>query len=237
MKKIYKIKLTVVFLLLTILVSFTHCISNAPIDSGLNLNANSGPTISPPITSNEQQITEAQVEVGIKNYEEIYHTFVAVTGVPEFDNLVKVDYNLVTASLPTTNDIKSFLPPNQVAILRLASMFCTRLIDNNGSRSQIWPDQEYNLPLNNFGDDKKLIVVQKMLDAFWGPHAGSEIDEVASELSGEETTYRQSSESQLVTLMNDLKDGLSLTNNAQNTRKLMKSACTAALSSAYVTMH
>lgn len=224
MKTKLQMKLTVFFLLGLILVGFTHCLSNAPMEGDASRKPSSFSNVTPPTpTSPEEIINQAQVEVGVKTFEEIYQTFSAVTGVPETQSNVLNVYRSVVDSLPTTSDVKGFAPANQVAIAKLAAEFCNRLVDtDDGNRRGIWPGADYNQSLANFNSSRRMTVVRNMLDAFWGIDVVSDMD-------------RDSAELELLGLMDMLDDNEA--NSAASTRKVMKGACTVALSSAYVVMY
>lgn len=226
MKTKFQMKLVVFFLLGVILFTFTHCLSNAPMDGDSSRKPSSITNVAPPPTPStpEAIINTAQVEIGVKTFEEIYQTFSAVTGVPENQTNVLGVYRNVSDSLPTSSDVKGFLPSNQVAIAKLASEFCTQLVDtNNGSRMDIWPAAEYNLTLANFGINRRMTVIQNMLDAFWGVGVVSDAE-------------RQTAEDELLDLMAQLEVGEAM-NSSGSTRKVIKGVCTVSLSSAYVVMY
>lgn len=225
MKTKLQMKLIVFSLLGVILFTFTHCLSNAPMEGDASRKPSSFSNIAPPATpkSPEEVINLAQVEVGVKTFEEIYQTFSAVSGVSEANTSVLGVYRNVVDSLPTTSEVKSFLPANQVAIAKLASEFCTQLVDTtNGNRAGIWPGAEYNLTLASFSNTRRMTVIQNMLDAFWGMGIVSDAD-------------RATAEDELLDLMGMLE--MNEPNSSASTRKVIKGACTVALSSAYVVMY
>jgi hypothetical protein len=225
MKTKLHMKIVVFFLLGVILFTFTHCLSNAPTEGGTSRKPSSFSNFTPPTApkSPEEVINMAQVEVGVKTFEEIYQSFSAITGISEGNTSVLGVYRNVVDSLPTTSEVKSFLPSNQVAIAKLASEFCTQLVDtNNGNRMGIWPGAEYNQILGNFNNSRRMIVIQNMLDAFWGMGVVSDAD-------------RATAEDELFYLMDLLDDNEP--NTATSTRKVIKGACTVALSSAFVVMY
>lgn len=227
MKTKLQMKLTVFFLLGVILFTFTHCLSNAPMEGDASRKPSSFSNVTPPTSTPstpEAVINQAQVEIGVKTFEEIYQSFSAITGIPESQTNVLGVYRNVVDSLPTSSDVKGFLPANQVAIAKLASEFCTQLVDtDNGNRMGIWPGAEYNIRLSDFNNTRRMTVVRNMLDAFWGMGVVSDAD-------------RASAEDELYDLMIELSVGESTTSSA-STRKVMKGACTVSLSSAYVVMY
>lgn len=226
MKTKFQMKLVVFSLLGVMLFTFTHCLSNAPVEGDASRKPSSFSNVTPPTptpSTPEAVINTAQVEIGVKTFEEIYQTFSAVTGVPENQGNVLGVYRNVVDSLPTSSDVKGFLPANQVAIAKLASEFCTQLVDtNNGNRAGIWPGAEYNQTLANFNVGRRMTIIQNMLDAFWGMDVVSDAE-------------RAMAEDELLNLMDLLDDNE--TNTSANTRKVIKGACTVALSSAYVVMY
>jgi hypothetical protein len=229
-------KASVVVLLATMLVTFTHCLSNAPV-SGTGTAAKRSPSSSPsdvvdapaPTPSQPEQVLNlAQVEVGMRNHEQLLYTFSELTGVSTMNSNIQSVYTQVEGSLPTNNDVKTFLAPNQVAIARLGAEFCSLLIDNASiggvmtRRQEIWPAFGFDtITLANFNQSLQMMFAQNMIHAFWGEDV----------LSPEEEDMAID---ELLNLMNNLAMGES-TNNA-GMKKVIKGACTSALSSAYVTM-
>lgn len=224
-------KLVSVALLGVMLVSFTHCMSNAPMQGVDNASSRRGPSNLPDDNdsggSEEQVINLAQVEVGVRTHEEILHTFAALTGVPSTHANVVSVYRDVETALPTTSDVKSYLAANQVAVTKLAGEFCRILIDQPSGfvadRAVIWPTFNFGQNLVTFTNSSanRLIFIQNMLDAFWGEGVVS-----PDELSV--------AEDELNALIDTLAEGEA--NNATSTRKVTKGICTIALSSAYVIM-
>jgi len=225
MKTKFQMKLTVFFLLGVILFTFTHCLSNAPMEGDASRKPSSFSNVTPPPEPKtpEEVINMAQVEIGVKTFEEIYQSFSAVTGVPESNSSVLNIYRNVADSLPTSSDVKGFLPSNQVAIAKLAAEFCHELVEGRGDRAGIWPNSDYNVTLANFSSARRMDVIQRMLDAFWGMGVVSDSE-------------RDIAEAELFDLMAVLEAGESMT-SAGSTRKVMKGACSVALSSAYVVMY
>lgn len=218
-------KLVSLALLSVLLVTFTHCLSNAPKEgsAGGRRPSSSPVDIPAPPQSREQFINQAQVATGIRNHEELLHTFSELTGIGTMTPSVVAVYRDVETSLPTTNDVKKFLPANQVAVTKLAAEFCTLQVDTvNGNRAMVWPDFNFDTTLANFGPSQRLYIIQNMLDAFWG-------EEIVS------PEERSMAEDDLMAMMDMIAEGETLTSTA-STRKLIKGACTVALSSAYVIM-
>src|SRR4051812_18915145 len=114
-KNIWKI-VTVSFLTL-LLVAFTHCVPTAPEGTtGAVRSPSSGGTPTPIMTNTPEAINQMQVSVGIKNHEQILHTFAALTGVAASSDAIQTVYQDLKESLPTDNDIKVFLAPQQIAV-------------------------------------------------------------------------------------------------------------------------
>lgn len=233
--KIFAKAFVVTFLSL-MLVTFTHCLSNAPVSgtgatkrSPSSASSNVVDTPAAPTASRPEQVLNlAQVEVGVKNHEQLLYTYSELTGISAMNNSIKTTYNQVASSLPSSNDVKTFLAPNQVAITRLAAEYCGLLIDNTvvdgipTRRQEIWPAFGFNVTLANFNQSQQIMVLTNMIHAFWGTDI----------LTPEE---EDSAIDELMALMNNLAVGESTTSTA-STNKIIKGACTSALSSAYVSV-
>lgn len=218
--KHYKI---VAFILLTIVVaSFTHCVQNAPVGGSSSSSSSRSPSGTPAQTP-EQVINTAQVDVGLKNFEQINYTFSELTGIPVTNGTISSTYNAVESTLPTENEIKVLQSSNQVAITRLAAEYCNQIGNTAGAnRDIIFGANVFTTTSNNVNI---MDVVTRITNQFWG---GSGIVPAA----------------ELTDARNDLldlyADILAMDTGTQNTTALtskgVKAVCTAALSSAYVTV-
>ena len=226
-----------VFSLAIVLVTFNHCgldsLTKVKVNKKLSLNQSStgvphssddveggGDTTDP--GEDEAEIVMQEVYVGVKSFEEIYMTMSVLTGVaPNKDNVDNV-YADITVQLPSDNDIKSFISVNQVAITKLAAEYCHELVDDGSLRSMIWPT-------TNFGESaatalvgaKKDRIIDDAIKALW---------QVADANLFEYNMER----AELSLLIDELRAGEA--NNSTTTRNVIKSTCTAILSSAHVTM-
>lgn len=166
-------------------------------------------------------IQNAEIDIGIKNFEQINETMSVLTGVSTGANAINNTYNELEVQLPTSNSIKSFLSANQVAITKLAAEYCDQLVNSGPLRGAVWPGFNFggtpNQELNN--DAKRSAIINQTLDKFWGPSVG-----------GNRTT----SQLEMLSLVNDLLAGENL-NSATTTQTTLKGVCTAALASAQVT--
>lgn len=175
------------------------------------------PEVPPP-----EVIQAQEIDVGIKNFEQINATMSVLTGVSSMNNAIRNTYNDLEVQLPTSNNVKSFLSANQVAITKLAAEYCDALVNSSTLRQNIWPGFNFggtpNAVLNNNG--QKNAVINQTLNGFWGSNVG-----------GDRSTFQL----ELLSLFNDLLAGENL-GNAATTRTTIKGVCTAALASAPVTL-
>lgn len=223
--KFYKI---LTFALLTILLGiFTQCISNAPVGGDVSRKPSSTKVVAPP-KSEEQILNMTQVSTGIRNHEQLLHTYAELTNILTTNASIVSVYNDVSSSLPTSNDVKTFSPANQVAVTRLAAEFCSLLVDNATLNNQatvklqIFTNSDIsNLNLNSVDDQRKIAVIANMMEVFWGEGLLSPEE---FDAAGDELLY----------LYNELAVGEP--NNATSTKKVFKGVCTTILSSAYTTL-
>lgn len=163
----------------------------------------------------------ALVDVGIKNFEQINLTMSKLTGIPTNNGNVLPVYNDIVIQLPTDNNVKNFLPSMQVAITKLATEYCDRLVEVGTLQSTIWPAINVTqTPAQTLTSTNKVLLISQTIDYFFGPIDQPSIDNAKAEL---------------LSLYDSLITGESLTTNA-TTKKVVKGICTAALSSAYVTL-
>lgn len=227
-KNIFKVVLIV--LLIAMIGTFTHCgpqlakeIGNGGGSSNSSYSGNNTPK------DEGQIINEIQVTTGIKNHEQILHTMGAVTGIdPYSNNGIMNIYRQVELSLPTDNDIKIFSSTQQVAVTKLAAEFCQVLVNDGTRRALIWPGQNFGgTPAASLMD--RTTFINQTIAAFWGPMLTSDELEVAHEDLNE-----------LIDMLNTQQQsdpGPPIINYpAPSTINTIRGVCTAALSSAYITL-
>ncbi len=212
-----------VFVLLTIVVgTFTHCVQNSPVGGSSTSGSSRSPSGTTAQTP-EQVLNTAQVEVGMRNFEQINYTFAELTGVPVSNGTVNATYVAVEATLPSENEVKILQASNQVAITRLAAEYCNQLIGTNNftaSRDVIIGAGTLALAPNSVN---KQVVINRITNAFWGEGF---ID--AAELDAARVT--------LLDLYDDIAAMDAAPTAPATTSKALRGVCTAALSSAYVTI-
>jgi hypothetical protein len=175
----------------------------------------------PPMNSGNTNSDLALMDVGVKNFEQINLTMSNLTGIPTNNTNVQTVYNDIVIQLPTDNNIKSFLPSMQVAITKLATEYCDRLIETGAYKATIWPAINFTqTPTQTFTPTNKTLLINQTISYFFGPIDTASVD---------------SSKVELLSLYDSLITGESLTSSA-TTKKVVKGICTAALSSAYVTL-
>lgn len=218
------VKITVILMLGVLLVTFTHCMPSNTLDIKNTDSEYSHYT--PPSSvpkSEEQELNETQVSVGIKNHEQILQTMATLTGVdPQTNNDVMRVYNEVALSLPTGNDVKVFSPTHQIAVSKLAAQFCNSLVNSQTLRTVVWPTFNFGTaPGTEMSPARRTDAINSVIDAFWlGMVEGDELIEAQLEL-----------DALLVQLSTPVADE---GNNSALTVKAMKGLCTATLSSAHV---
>jgi hypothetical protein len=214
-----------VFVLLNLVVgTFTHCVQNSPTGGSSSTGSSRNPSGSTAQTP-EQVLNQAQVEVGMKNFEQINYSFADLTGVPVSNTQVNNTYAAVEATLPSENEVKILQSSNQVAITRLAAEYCNQLVTNGtftASRDAIFTAAIFTqLP----GVVDKQALANRTTNAFWGAGiiAQSELDDARLEL---------------IALFDDIiaMEAAGTRNSTGTTNKAVRAVCTAALSSAYVTI-
>jgi hypothetical protein len=217
-KNIFKVVLIV--MLIAMIGAFTHCVPQIAKEIGNGGGSSSNSTYTNNTPKDEGQIiNEIQVTTGIKNHEQILHTMGAVTGIDPFSNngIMSV-YRQVELSLPTDNDIKIFSSTQQVAVTKLAAEFCFVLSNDAAKRATVWPGQDFNTgPATALVNRTQFI--DQTISAFWGPMLTNEELNIAHEdLDG------------LMTML------IGTGTNATATQNTIRGVCTAALSSAYITL-
>lgn len=220
-KNYYKVA---VFVLLTFVIgAFTHCVQNSPTGGASNKSRSPSASTSVVAPTPEQILNTAQVEVGLKNFEMLNYTFAELTGVPVSTGAINNAYNAVEATLPTENEVKVLQSSNQVAITRLAAEYCSELANNGAfaaSRDAIFGAGVLT-QLPNVVNRQS--VVNRITNAFWGENVI-------------ETVELDAARMELLRLFNNIIVMDAAPNAAATTSKAIRGVCTAALSSAYVTI-
>lgn len=224
-------KLAVIVLLTIVIGTFTHCVQNSP-TGGTNSSSSRAPSGSGSTVPQtpEQVLNTAQVEVGLKNFEMLNYTFAELTGVPVTNGPVNTAYVAVEATLPSENEVKVLQSSNQVAITRLAAEYCNQLVVNfPANRDTLFGTPLITVAFNGLSTAQKQSFVNRVTNAFWGENV---IDPAELDVARME----------LLDLFNDIAmmgaaaelTSTNLTTGA--TSKAVRGVCTAALSSAYVTI-
>jgi hypothetical protein len=186
--------------------------SGADLPDGLTM-----PSMNTPVTETEL----ATLNVGVKNFEQINMTMSQLTGVPVSDANIVTVFNDITIQLPGDNSVKSFLPSMQVAITKLATEYCDRLVETDSYRKVIWTTINFDQsPTQTLTSINKTTLINQTVERFLGPVAASSVD---------------SAKVELLSLYDILIAGESLTTSL-TTKKVVKGICVASLSSAYVTL-
>jgi hypothetical protein len=175
------------------------------------------PAMNSPVTDTEL----TTMQVGVKNFEQINMTMSQLTAIPTNNTNVQTVYNEIIIQLPTDNNIKNFLPSMQVAITKLATEYCDRLIEVGAQKSIIWPSINFaQTPTQTLTSANKTLLIDQTVEYFLGPISAAEKNAVKSEL---------------ISLYDSLILNESLTTSA-TTKKVVKGLCTSVLSSAYITV-
>ncbi len=177
--------------------------------------------VMPPMNNPTTETELDQIDVGVKNFEQVFQSMVAVTGVPSTNTSVQNLYKEIVVQLPADNNVKSFLPANQVAITKLAAEFCEQLVENGTLRAVIWPTINFGqTPTQVFSAANKQLIINQAIDRFLPPL---------------DTQTRTSTVSELTKLFDELLTGENLSSSV-TTRKLVKAMCISTLASAHSTL-
>lgn len=163
----------------------------------------------------------AEVKVGVKNFDQINMTMSQLTGIPTNNPNVLAVFNDSSIQLPSDNSVKTFMPSMQVAITKLATEYCDRLVETDASRKVIWTTINFaQTPTQTLTAANKAALVDVAIDHFLGPLNAASITSTRAEL---------------LSLYSILISGEDM-NSSLTTKKVVKGICVASLSSAYVTL-
>ena len=182
--------------------------------------------VMPPMNTGSTSSDNDDLDVGVKNFDQVYQSMAASTGVSvNYDGNLVNTYNILTTSLPSNNDIGSYLPNNQIAVTKLAGEFCQRLLEDVNLRKVIWPTMDFNqapkviFAVANKAANKQTIINQAMTSFLPPLDADSKVQ-----------TYNE-----LNDLFEALLDGTDVNSNV-STKAVVKGMCITTLSSAHATI-
>ncbi|MEA9356898.1 hypothetical protein SHI21_11805 [Bacteriovorax sp. PP10] len=174
------------------------------------------PPINAPVVESEMDA----IDVGVKNFEQILISMSEATGVSAADTGIQSLYKELSVQLPADNNIKSFLPANQVAITKLAAEFCEKLVETQDLRVVVWPTINFNQsPTQVFNATNKQLIITQAITRFLPPMEANEQTVTSNELSK---------------LFDDLLTGENL-GSSVTTKKIVKGMCISTLASAHAT--
>lgn len=162
-------------------------------------------------------VVNIEVDVGVKDFEQILHSMSAVTGVGITEPIIQTTYNQLSPQLPNDNSIKSFMAANQVAITKLAAEFCDVLVNRAELRSVVWPQINFGQsPTQTLGTVGRQHLIERAINRFWGDGLLS-----ANEFNEQSIILNELIEALLV----------DSPNNSATTRLVTKGICIGTLSS------
>ena len=177
--------------------------------------------VMPPINAPTADSALDLIDVGVKDFEQIYLSMAAATGVSPTDGTVQAIFRDIKVQMPVDNNVKSFLPANQVAITKLAAEFCEILVESQNLRVVVWPSINFTLnPTQVLNSTNKQIIINQAIGKFMPP-----LDSQTQVI-----TYNE-----LARLFDELLTGEDVTNSV-TTRKVIKGMCISTLASAHATL-
>jgi hypothetical protein len=228
--------------LVSVLIAFNQCTFDKKTNS--NLKRTTASTSAPATNTSDAASSESEVElpegltmppenkptapseldtldVGVKNFEQIYRSMASMTGVDPANTTTANLYNQLVVQLPADNNIKSFLPANQVAITKMAAEFCEILVENAALRVVVWPTFNFaQTPTQGFNSANKQLIINQAISRFLPPL---------------DATNQTATSSELSKLFDELLVGENLASNV-TTRKIVKAMCISTLSSAHANL-
>lgn len=145
-----------------------------PTDSGADGDSDEG----------EVSLADLQTGYGMKNFSQINETMSVLTGVNPLTPAVLAIYTEVRTSLPSNNDIRSFLASQQSGISKLATEYCDAMMINATLRTAVVPSLNVTaLPAAAWSTAARDAVINDFYKAFWPE--GTENRPEESQVKGE----------------------------------------------------
>lgn len=177
-----------------------------------------------PVATEAQDIAPQSV-IGVRNFDEIYASMAALTGVSINQADVRATYTQLRQQLPSVSSLDSFLTSNQMAITQLSIKFCDALVEDTTLRASYFPDMDFNANANN---------------GFSAALKGAIINPLNQRMLGEGVST-QPQQSDVYNEVSNLIDRLSVCSNqntcgVDTTKTVVKASCAALLGSAVVVL-
>lgn len=191
------------------------------------------PTYPPRTVSN----LPAASDIGLKTFDEINTTFSAMLGISTQTGNIPAVYNLVKQQLPSSEDVKTFVTAHNIGATQLAMEYCNQLVTQEVASPNIFSSAVLNQ--NATADPSGYIDPILALANGSGMDTQMDVGTFATggtvpdaNPTGPDTTFTTKSE--LVYLVNKLNSCIpgTCSDDATQTRELIKAVCTATLSSA-----
>ncbi|HVL00683.1 MAG TPA: LamG domain-containing protein, partial [Dongiaceae bacterium] len=92
--------------------------------------------------------TDAEPDIGLRNFAEISASMSKITGVPVTNANVVTTYNTVKQALPSSSAVETFVSAQQMGVAQLAIEYCSAMVDDTSLRSAFFPSfTNFNTPV------------------------------------------------------------------------------------------
>ncbi len=165
---------------------------------------------------------------GLRDFRRINESMAAVTGVSPNAGTVRSTYDGLVKQLPVTFDLRTFASAQQVAVTKLSLEYCDALVETPNLRSAFFGNiLDFTAPATTAFSSgaTRDALIQRLVDRAFGVNVAYQPDftEVQPVFDG---------------LIDDLTAGCTPTTcDAERTRTVVKSLCSAALASAAASVH
>jgi hypothetical protein len=165
---------------------------------------------------------------GLRDFRRINESMAAVTGVSPNASSVLSTYEGITKQLPVSHDLRTFASAQQVAVTKLSLEYCDALVETPSLRNAFFGNLvDFGAPATTAFSSQTTrdALIQRLVDRVFGVNVSYQpaFGEVQPILDG---------------LIDDLTAGCTAaTCDAERTRTVVKSLCSAALASAAASVH
>jgi hypothetical protein len=119
-------------------------------------------------------------DIGLRVFEEINSTMSELTGVSSQTPAVKATYESVKQSLPTVENIDTFVSSHPVAVAQLSIQYCNALVDDAGARAAYFPGFDFNAaPATALAPAGRAIVLDALIGHMLRTNLATDPDPVA----------------------------------------------------------
>ena len=114
----------------------------------------------------------ADVAVGVKNFRQLFDSYVVITGVNALDTEVQQTYQATMTRLPKDSDVEQLTTPMVLGVASLGGVFCKKMIANDAAKTDVTTRRahtkvDFTKGPADLSDEIKKSVITEYAGLFW----------------------------------------------------------------------